>query len=111
MSIVTLEILGRPVACISAQDRSTAEQISRQSWFHRELRTHRSSGEPLWDGSTELSLRYPTQSETAIVENRLEAHRLTDDPKDPDMRAIVFLVSLDSSEHGDIVDEGDDFPI
>lgn len=111
MSIVTLEILGRPVACISAQDRFTAEQISREPWFHRELRAHRSSGEPLWDGSTELSLRHPTQSEAAIVENRLEAHHLSDDSKGPEMRAIVFLVSLDSQGPSDVVDEGDDFPI
>lgn len=108
MSILTLEILGKPVACIFAEDRGTAEEIVQQSWLHRGLLSHNSDGTPLWDGSAKLFLRHPTQREIAIVEKRFEARHPADGPHSADSGAIVFLVPVEAIEK----DENDeDFPI
>lgn len=109
MTIQTLEIRGKAVACIAAEDRAAADHIVRQSWLHRDLLSHKSAGAPLWDGATELSLRQSTQEEAEIVAKRFAEHHLTKDPHDLDKGAIVFLVAIDGVDEGANDDQFEDY--
>jgi hypothetical protein len=108
MAVLTLEILGRPVACVCADDRTAAEQMVRQPWFHRDLLSHCSSGAPLWDGSAELSLRKSTAGELKIVEDHYREHHVDRQRERP---AVVFLVPVESREDGADSLDSEDYPI
>ncbi len=66
MTIYTVEIAGRPIITISADDRDAAVDFTNEEWFRADLmaletREH----EPLWDGKSELFVREAEEEERA----------------------------------------------
>ena len=121
MTIYTVEIAGRPIVTISADNRDAAVKFTNEEWFRADLmvletREH----EPLWDGKLELFVRAAEEEERAIwdkstalaiaevdVANREEA---------PDKGYVVFLlpvvdptdaiVAVDVASHEEALDKG-----
>lgn len=80
MSVFTLEVAGRAIACISARSRASAEDTINNPWFRDGMLGLDEEGPGLWDGASEWQLREATVSELAIIQDRINASdKLVDD--------------------------------
>jgi hypothetical protein len=88
----TLEIKGRPIAVIVA-DEANARDLIEDEDFKEDLQSLDSDGEPIWDGSAPLSIR-------AASPDEIEAAKASSDEDDEDEGelAVVFIVPLDEDD-------------
>jgi hypothetical protein len=89
-----LETGGRAVLAFLAGGLEQARDLIAQDWFTDELAAYRSSGQPIWDGNTELRIRCADASEAAEVQIALAAERCR---KEYDGYIFAFLVPVDAS--------------
>jgi len=89
MNAFTLEIAGRAVACISARDRSRAEEAINNPWFRDGLLGLERDGPPIWNGEDEWNLRASVPEELDILLGSQRSRGSTREDRD----AVAFLVS------------------
>jgi hypothetical protein len=88
-----LESGGRAVLAFSADNIRRATDFCAQQWFTAELGAYRSSGQPIWDGTSELTIRCANACEAAKLEVALETERTRGEY---DGYIFAFLVPVDS---------------
>jgi hypothetical protein len=67
MSVFTLEVAGRPVACIHARTPEEARQTLDDPWFRDGLLAVSGDNPPVWRGDGELTIRDANVEELALV--------------------------------------------
>ncbi len=102
----TLEIKGTPLVVTNATE-SEATDLFESEEFKEDLRSLKSDGRPLWDGTSPLVVRPASEEEiesfdTALDDEDFEDQDETDDDDDP--IDVVFLVEVDDADESD---EGD----
>jgi hypothetical protein len=93
----TLEINGTPLVVTNATEAEATDLFESEE-FKEDLRSLRSDGEPLWDGTSPLVVRPASKEEiesfeTALDDEDFEDEDETDDDDDP--IDVVFLVEVD----------------
>lgn len=94
--MLTIEIQGRAIAIVDADEESARDLIADED-FREDLASITSDGEPVWDGSAELTLRPSTSEEEAVAAEAV-------DEDDVDLEGdlmVVFLIALDDEEDFD----------
>jgi hypothetical protein len=88
-----LEVGGRAVLALFADDIEHARNFCSQGWFWVELATYRSHGCPIWDSTPELKIRHAKPFEAAELQiaSGLERFR-----REYDGYAFAFLVPVDA---------------
>lgn len=92
--IFVLEIGGRAVLAFPADGIAAAKDLCVQEWFTEELRTYRSCGDPIWDGTAGLRVRVANAREAAELQIDLAKERARDEY---DGYVFTFLVRLDAN--------------
>ena len=69
-----------------------ARQLCAEDWFVEELASYRSSGQPVWDGSTELKIRRASPAEAAEIQIALTGELAR---KEYEGYVFVFFVPVD----------------
>lgn len=69
MSVFTLEVAGKPVACIDAASQEEAKKALDDPWFRDGLLGVDGEDCPVWQGDAEISVRAATLEERALVQN------------------------------------------
>jgi hypothetical protein len=91
----TLEISGRAIA-VTDGNEGRAHNLFGSEVFRNDLRGLESNGEPLWDGSSPLTVRPASSREQAAFERAMSD---SDDRSAVDKRvSVLFLVRLDGIE-------------
>ncbi|MCI0756346.1 hypothetical protein [Teichococcus vastitatis] len=101
----TLEIGGKPVAVIDAEEGDAREIIESEA-FREDLQRLRTKGTPLWDGQASLNLRPASEdemaqfddSDDALDESDLDEDDAAEEEDDEDGMEVVFLVPMDDDE-------------
>ncbi len=104
----TLEIEGTAVAIINS-DEASAKDLFTCDGFKEDIRTMKSDGKPLWDGTAALKIRPSTEDEIEIFEDAVAEDdgegEFVDEPgyedaddSDEDEADIVFLVDIDEED-------------
>jgi hypothetical protein len=88
-----LEIGERTVLAFSAASIRQATDFCAQEWFTAELGAYRSSGQPIWDGASELKIRCASPCEAAKLEAALATERARGEY---DGYIFAFLVPVDA---------------
>lgn len=102
--MVTLDIAGKAVAVTNA-DEEQARELFLSETFKDDLKSFKSEGRPLWDGSADLTTRPASEDEVDAFyevldeedEDEVEGDEDYDDDLDID---VVFLVSIDEIDEG-----------
>ena len=93
----TLEIAGRAIAVTNA-DEDQALELFLSECFKDDLKSFKSEGRPLWDGSAALTTRPASEDEIDAFQEALDEEDEDDDYDeefdDLDID-VVFLVSID----------------
>lgn len=102
----TLEIAGRPIAVIGA-DEQEARDIVESEAFQADLRRLLHDATPLWDGQAALTLRPATEEEAADFESDEGEDEEEDgeseededeDEDDEDALEVMFLVPINDPD-------------
>lgn len=88
-----LEVGGRAVLALFADDIEHARTFCSRGWFWVELATYRSHGCPIWDSASELKIRHAKPFEVAELHLALGLERFR---KDYDGYVFAFLVPVDA---------------
>jgi hypothetical protein len=88
-----LESSGRPVLAFLADGLEQARGLCSQHWFMDELASYRSCGQPVWDGTADLRIRYANPSEATEVQIALATERCR---KEYDGYVFVFFMPVDA---------------
>ena len=91
--MVTLEIDGKAVAVTNADEEQARELFLSES-FKDDLKSFKSEGRSLWDGSAALTTRPASENEIDAFYEALDEEDEVDDDDDLDID-VVFLVSID----------------
>lgn len=67
MGMFTLEVSGRPVACIRAETADAAKQSLDDPWFRDGLLGLSEGGRPVWSGDADLQIREASAEELALI--------------------------------------------
>ena len=87
-----LELDGRPVLAFAAETARKALALCEPAWLQAELSHYRSSGRPLWEATSEASIRPATAAE----HDELQAARVREIAgHEFDGVVFAFLVPLD----------------
>ena len=100
--MVTLEIDGKAVAVTNA-DEGQARELFLSESFKDDLKSFKSEGRSLWDGSAALTTRPASENEIDAFYEALdeEDEAEDDDDYDDDLDIdVVFLVSIDEIDDG-----------
>jgi hypothetical protein len=89
-----LEVGGHAVLAFSAGSARQAADFCAQDWFAAELRAYRSGGQPIWDGTSELTIRCADASEAAKLDIALETELVRGQY---DGFIFAFLVPVDAA--------------
>jgi hypothetical protein len=89
-----LEVGGRAVLAFPAGNARQATYFCAQDWFTAELRAYRSGGQPIWDGTRELTIRCADASEAAKLDIALETELVRGEY---DGFVFAFLVAVDAA--------------
>jgi hypothetical protein len=95
--MVTLEIAGKAVAVTNADEEQARELFLSES-FKDDLKSFKSEGRSLWDGSAALTTRPASEDEIDAFYEALDEEDEVDedDEADDDLDIdVVFLVSID----------------
>jgi hypothetical protein len=87
-----LEVGGRAVLALFADDIEHAQTFCSQGWFWDELATYRSGGCPIWDRTSDLRIRHANPCEVAELHIALGLERFR---KEYDGYVFAFLVPVD----------------
>jgi hypothetical protein len=87
-----MEVGGRAVLALFADDIEHARTFCSQDWFWDELATTRSGGRPIWDSTSELKIRHAQPCEAAELQIALGLERFC---KEYDGYVFAFLVPVD----------------
>jgi hypothetical protein len=85
----TLLVGDRPILLFSASSFPEANELTREAWLRADLLKYRSNDQPLWDGSSKLSVRASDAEEKAVFEQGSKEAQA-------DELALVYLVELDN---------------
>jgi hypothetical protein len=103
----TLEINGRPLVVTNA-DEEDARALLESEEFKSDLQTLTSDGEPLWDGTSPMTIRSATDSEVESFEDALSDDDYEDEEGEEggsegedEPIDIVFLVEVDDEDEQD----------
>jgi hypothetical protein len=88
-----LEIDGRALLALFADDIEDAQTFCSRGWFWDELATYRSSGCPILDGAPDLRIRTANPCEVAELHLALGLERFR---KEYDGYVFAFLVPVDA---------------
>src|SRR5262249_6620299 len=91
--IFVLEIGGRAVLAFPAHGMTAAKDLCSPDWFTEELRTYRSCGDPIWDGTAGLRIRVANAREAAELQIERAKERARDEYEG---YVFTFLVRLDA---------------
>jgi hypothetical protein len=106
----TLEINGTALVVTNA-DEASARALLESDEFKEDLKSFRSEGRPLWDGSASLTIRPATEDEIdsfdeALNDDEYEEEEVDEDQpqaanddEEEDPIDIVFLVEIDDQEN------------
>jgi hypothetical protein len=93
--MVTLEIAGKAVAVTNAEEEQARELFLSES-FKDDLKSFKSGGRSLWDGSAALTTRPASEDEIDAFYEALDEEDEDDEDSDDDLDIdVVFLVSID----------------
>jgi len=95
--MVTLEIAGKAVAVTNA-DEGQARELFLSESFKDDLKSFKSEGRSLWDGSAALTTRPASENEIDAFYEALDEEDEVEDDDDYDDDLdidVVFLVSID----------------
>ena len=96
--MITLEIAGKAVAVTNA-DGDQARELFLSESFKDDLKSFKSEGRPLWDGSADLTTRPASEDEIDAFQEVLDEEddvEQDDEDYDDDLDIdVVFLVSID----------------
>ena len=93
--MVTLEIAGKAVAVTNADEERARELFLSES-FKDDLKSFKSGGRSLWDGSAALTTRPASEDEIDAFNEALDEGDEDDEDLDDDLDIdVVFLVSID----------------
>ena len=103
----TLEINGEALVVTNA-DETSARALLESDEFKQDLQSFTSDGDPLWDGTSALTIRPSSEDEIEAFDEALDDEEYeeegpqadNDDDDDEDPIDIVFLVEID--EENDI---------
>jgi hypothetical protein len=70
MSVFTLEVAGRPVACMNAGSQEEAQQVLDDPWFRDGLLGLAGGDTPVWRGNADIAVRTATPDELRLIEGR-----------------------------------------
>jgi hypothetical protein len=88
-----LEVGGRAVLALFADDTEHARTFCSQDWFWDELATYRSSGCLIWDSTSDLSIRHAEPCEVTELHIALGLEEFR---KEYDGYVFAFLVPVDA---------------
>jgi hypothetical protein len=91
-----LETGGRVVLAFMASGIEQARSLCTEHWFAEELASYKSSGRPVWDGSSEFRVRRANLSEAAEIEAALTAELAREEYEG---YLFVFFVPVDPALH------------
>ena len=101
--MVTLEIAGKAVAVTNAEEEQSRELFFSES-FKDDLKSFKSEGRSLWDGSAALTTRPASEDEIDAFYEALDEEDeddVADEDYDDDLDIdVVFLVSIDEIDDG-----------
>lgn len=93
--MVTLEIAGTAVAVTNA-DEAQARELFLSESFKDDLKSFKSEGRSLWDGSAALTTRPASEDEIDAFYEALDEEDEVEEDYDDDLDIdVVFLVSID----------------
>ena len=84
---------GRALLAFRAGSIEQAKQLCSEDWFVEELASYRSSGQPIWDGSTELKIRRANAAEAAEIQIALTGELAR---REYEGYVFVFFVPIDA---------------
>jgi hypothetical protein len=87
-----LEVGGRAVLALLADDVEHARTFCSQGWFWVELATYRLHGCPIWDSTSELKIRHANPCEAAELQIALGLEHFR---REYDGYVFAFLVPVD----------------
>lgn len=111
----TLEIDGTAIAVING-DEATARDLFTCDGFKEDIRTMTTAGRPIWNGTSELTVRKSTEDEIEEFEDALAADDGEGDFEPDEQHAAEGGSGTDDEEEADIVflvdidDEDEDQP-
>lgn len=106
MKIFTLEIGGRPVAAVRAEDLEQAQELIEDDAFQDDLQDLETDDSSLWDGEAPLSLREADEDERAAFQASWNQGVADGDIEEDDENLhVVFLVPVYEEEDEDEEDE------
>jgi hypothetical protein len=91
--IFTIVVGEQPTVMFEAQNTREAQELCKEHWLKMELAEAKSSGTPLWDGTTKVLARRAHAAECALY-----AETASKRPASEDLM-LVYLVKLDGSLH------------
>ncbi|WP_210497299.1 hypothetical protein [Microvirga antarctica] len=93
-----LEIAGKAIAITNA-DQDQAHELFMSEDFKDDLKSFSSEGKPLWDGSTQLTIRRATDDEIEAFDEAMEDDEEFDDEDDEeDGIDVMFLALIDEMD-------------
>ena len=101
-AMITLEIAGQAVAVTNA-DEEQARHLFLNESFKDDLKSFKSEGRPLWDGSAALTTRPASEDEIDAFNEVLDEEDEDGIDEDEDELGdidVVFLVSIDEIDDG-----------
>ncbi|MCP1551100.1 MULTISPECIES: hypothetical protein [Methylorubrum] len=112
----TLEIDGKAIAVING-DEATARDLFTCDGFKEDIRTMTIDGQPIWNGTSDLTVRKASEDEIEEFEDALASddgegdfepdaqHEAEGDSSDDEDEAdIVFLVDIDDEDEDQTLD-------
>jgi hypothetical protein len=100
----TLEIAGKAIAVTNAEEEQARDLFMSED-FKADLLSLKAEGQPLWDGSSELTIRAASDDEMDAVDEVLEEEDFEledgeegEEDEDDDGIDVVFLVDIDETD-------------
>jgi hypothetical protein len=109
MNLFTLQIGGRPVAAIRAEDLEQAQELIEDDSFQDDLQELEVEDGTLWDGAEPLTLRPANAEEKAAFDKSWEQGVAEGEiDEDDENLHVVFLVAVYETDDEDEEDEDDE---
>ena len=109
MKVFTLEIGGRAIAAIRADDREQAQELVEDDSFQDDMQELETEDGALWDGTMPLNLREANADEQAAFDSSWEQGVAEGEIDEEDENLhVVFLVPVYESDDEDEDDEDEE---
>lgn len=97
--IYTVDVDAKPTVAFEAKNLREANELIKEEWFLNDLRSRKSDGHPLWDGTAPLRIRI---ADEAASKHYQEAAGEGIDAIDG--LVMAFLVTLDAADEPTSID-------